>query len=67
MFGGYADVDDVFPDDPERWSDFDGDGWGDNYWENTTVADEENPGLFLTLREQRGDAFPRNHLSMVGH
>ena len=56
---GYADVDDVFPDDPEQWSDFDGDGWGDNYyWENTTVADEENPGLFLTLREQRGDAFP---------
>ena len=56
---GYADVDDVFPDDPEQWSDFDGDGWGDNYyWENTTVADEENPGLFLTLREQRGDALP---------
>ncbi|MCH1616704.1 MAG: hypothetical protein L7R83_04265, partial [Candidatus Poseidonia sp.] len=34
-------------------------GYGDNYyWENTTVADEENLGLFITLREQRGDAFP---------
>ena len=56
---GYADVDDAFPDDFEQWADFDGDGWGDNYyWENSTVADEENIGLFITLREQRGDAFP---------
>lgn len=57
---GYADVDDVFPTDQEQWADFDGDGYGDNYyWENSTVADEENPGMFLTLREQRGDAFPQ--------
>ncbi len=56
---GYADVDDLFPEDQEQWADFDGDGWGDNYiWENTTVADDENLGMFLTLREQRGDAFP---------
>ena len=56
---GYADEDDQFPDDHEQWEDKDGDGYGDNYfWENTTKADEENPGLFLTLREQRGDAFP---------
>jgi hypothetical protein len=56
---GYADVDDLFPEDQEQWADFDGDGWGDNYlWENTTVADDENLGLFITLREQRGDAFP---------
>ena len=59
-FDGYADVDDVFPNDFEQWEDFDGDGYGDNYyWENDTVADEENPGLFLTLRTQRGDAFPQ--------
>lgn len=57
---GYADVDDMFPTDQEQWADFDGDGYGDNYyWENSTVADEENPGMFLTLREQRGDAFPQ--------
>jgi hypothetical protein len=57
---GYADVDDAFPDDFEQWTDFDNDGWGDNYfWENNTVADEENPGEFLVLREQRGDAFPQ--------
>ena len=56
---GYADEDDLFPNDHEQWADFDGDGYGDNYfWENITVADEENPGLFITLREQRGDAFP---------
>ena len=59
-FDGYADVDDVFPNDFEQWEDFDGDGYGDNYyWENDTVADEENVGLFLTLRTQRGDAFPQ--------
>ena len=52
---GYADVDDVFPDDPEQWSDFDGDGWGDNYyWENTTVADEENPGLSSPFESSEG-------------
>lgn len=56
---GYADVDDLFPEDQEQWADFDGDGWGDNYfWENTTVADDDNLGMFITLREQRGDAFP---------
>ena len=56
---GYADVDDLFPTDQEQWEDFDGDGWGDNYfWENVTEADTENPGMFLVLREQRGDAFP---------
>ena len=56
---GYADVDDLFPTDQEQWEDFDGDGWGDNYfWENITEADTENPGMFLVLREQRGDAFP---------
>ncbi|MDP6199611.1 MAG: hypothetical protein QF531_02470, partial [Candidatus Poseidonia sp.] len=50
---------DAFPADTTQWTDADGDGYGDNYfWENTTKADEENPGLFLTLREQRGDAFP---------
>ena len=56
---GYADVDDVFPDDFEQWSDFDGDGYGDNYyWENITEADTDNVGMFITLRQQRGDAFP---------
>lgn len=56
---GYADVDDLFPTDQEQWEDFDGDGWGDNYyWENVTEADTENQGMFLVLREQRGDAFP---------
>ena len=56
---GYADVDDLFPTDQEQWEDFDGDGWGDNYyWENVTQADSENLGMFLVLREQRGDAFP---------
>ena len=56
---GYADVDDLFPTDQEQWEDFDGDGWGDNYyWENVTQADSENQGMFLVLREQRGDAFP---------
>ena len=56
---GYADVDDLFPTDHEQWADFDGDGWGDNYfWENYTEVDSENREIFLVLREQRGDAFP---------
>ena len=39
--------------------DTDGDGWGDNYfYENTTIEDLDYPGLFLVIREQRGDAFP---------
>ena len=33
---GYADVDDLFPTDHEQWADFDGDGWGDNYFWKTT-------------------------------
>jgi hypothetical protein len=56
---GYADEDDAFPTDSEQWEDSDNDGYGDNYfWENITVEDSENPGSFIVLREQRGDAFP---------
>jgi len=56
---GWADVDDAFPEDGEQWSDTDGDGWGDNYFfTNRTVADEDNVGEVLVVRDQRGDAFP---------
>ncbi len=56
---GYADVDDAFPDDPDQHMDSDGDGWGDNYFfVNETIADQDNPGAFLILRNQSGDAFP---------
>jgi WD40 repeat protein len=56
---GWADEDDAFPEDGEQWADTDGDGWGDNYFfTNRTVADEENVGEVIVLRDQRGDAFP---------
>ncbi len=54
----WADVDDTFPNDPKQWEDTDLDGWGDNYgWINTTIADEQNIGNMITIREQWGDAF----------
>ncbi|MDA8529903.1 hypothetical protein N9K54_01070 [Candidatus Poseidonia alphae] len=56
---GYADVDDAFPNDASQYIDTDGDGYGDNYsFVNETVADQDNPGAFLILRNQSGDAFP---------
>ncbi len=55
----WADVDDEFPDDPLQWKDIDLDGWGDNYgWENYTIADEQEVGNLITVRNQWGDAFP---------
>ncbi|MDP6870198.1 MAG: hypothetical protein QGI21_05445 [Candidatus Poseidoniaceae archaeon] len=54
----WADVDDDFPEDPKQWKDTDLDGWGDNYgWTNQTIADEQNPGEMITIRDQWGDAF----------
>ena len=54
----WADVDDEFPDDPKQWVDTDKDGWGDNYgWENKSMADEEEIGAIIIIREQWGDAF----------
>ena len=56
---GYADVDDAFPNDADQYLDTDGDGYGDNYFfVNETVADKDNPGAFLIIRNQSGDAFP---------
>ena len=56
---GWADVDDAFPYDTLQWVDTDGDGWGDNYaWFNDTIADLDNPGEFIQIRNQSGDAFP---------
>ena len=56
---GWADVDDAFPYDTLQWADTDGDGWGDNYaWFNDTIADLDNPGEFIQIRNQTGDAFP---------
>jgi WD40 repeat protein len=56
---GWADVDDAFPYDTLQWEDTDGDGWGDNYiWFNDTIADLDNPGQFIQVRNQSGDAFP---------
>ena len=55
----WADVDDTFPDDPKQWEDTDLDGFGDNYgWVNTTIADEQEIGMLITIRDQWGDAFP---------
>ncbi|MFL2962299.1 MAG: hypothetical protein ACJZ2K_04895 [Candidatus Poseidoniaceae archaeon] len=55
----WADVDDKFPEDPLQWEDTDLDGWGDNYgWVNSTIADEQEIGNIITIREQWGDAFP---------
>ena len=55
----WADEDDMFPLDPLQWVDTDLDGWGDNYgWENKTIADEEDFGNMLIIRDQWGDAFP---------
>ena len=55
----WADVDDAFPEDPLQWVDTDLDGWGDNYgWFNTTIADEQDVGNLITIRDQWGDAFP---------
>ena len=55
----WADVDDEFPEDSKQWEDTDLDGWGDNYgWENYTIADEQDLGNLITIRNQWGDAFP---------
>ena len=55
----WADEDDMFPNDPLQWEDTDLDGWGDNYgWVNTTIADEQDIGALITIRDQWGDAFP---------
>lgn len=55
----WADVDDMFPNDPLQWVDTDLDGWGDNYgWVNTTIADETDVGNLIEIRDQWGDAFP---------
>jgi len=55
----WADVDDEFPDDYRQWEDFDLDGWGDNYsWVNYTIADEQDIGNLIIVRNQEGDAFP---------
>ena len=60
-FDGWADDIDVFPDDGLQWVDSDGDGYGDNYvYEVVSVEDEDNPGMFLMLREEQGDAFPND-------
>ena len=56
---GWADVDDVFPEDGEQWKDADGDGYGDNYlWTITFIEDQDDEQRIIELREQRGDAFP---------
>ena len=48
----------MFPADPKQWVDTDLDGWGDNYgWINMTIADEEDFGNMIILRDQWGDAF----------
>ena len=60
-FDGWADDVDVFPDDGLQWVDSDGDGYGDNYlYEVVSIEDEDNPGMFLMLREEQGDAFPND-------
>ncbi len=58
---GWADVDDVFPNDSMQWLDSDEDGYGDNYyWNNYTIVDATDSERIITLREQFGDAFPEN-------
>jgi len=47
---GVLNSEDVFPTDPNEWSDFDGDGLGDNF-----DVDDDNDGYLDT-----NDAFPFN-------
>ena len=58
-FDGWADDIDVFPDDGLR-VDSDGDGYGDNYVYEVVSVEDDNPGMFLMLREEQGDAFPND-------
>ncbi len=54
----WADEDDMFPADPMQWIDTDLDGWGDNYgFINKSIADLDNEGEIITIRDQWGDAF----------
>ena len=48
---------DAFPDEPTQWSDTDGDGFGDNYKDNSTVRLECWPGE-LVQDARNSDAFP---------
>jgi len=48
---------DAFPDEPTQWSDTDGDGFGDNYKDNSTIRLECWPGE-LVEAARNSDAFP---------
>ena len=48
---------DAFPDEPTQWSDVDGDGYGDNYKDNSTVRLDCWPGE-LVENARNNDAFP---------
>ena len=48
---------DAFPDEATQWSDTDGDGFGDNYKDNSTVRLECWPGE-LVADARNSDAFP---------
>ena len=48
---------DAFPDEPTQWSDVDGDGYGDNYKDNSTVRLDCWPGE-LVENARNTDAFP---------
>ena len=48
---------DAFPDDATQWSDIDGDGYGDNYKDNSTIRLDCWPGQLLE-GARNSDAFP---------
>jgi len=48
---------DAFPNEPTQWSDTDGDGYGDNYKDNSTIRKECWPGE-LVENARNSDAFP---------
>ncbi|MBJ03375.1 MAG: hypothetical protein CMB65_01570, partial [Euryarchaeota archaeon] len=48
---------DAFPNEPTQWSDMDGDGYGDNYKDNSTVRLDCWPGE-LVENARNSDAFP---------
>ncbi len=48
---------DAFPDEPTQWSDTDGDGFGDNYKDNTTTRLDCWPGV-LVDGARESDALP---------
>ena len=51
---GYADEDDLFPNDHEQWADFDGDGYGDNYFGKTSPSLMKRTQACLSRCENNG-------------